>query len=113
AVQVTRELARTLECVRDRLRPDIRVAVEVAPDPGAEAQRLARPREPAHQGALELRNRIPEALLEEPQPLPDLVHDPRPLGADLVRLPEQRDLLRKRVLEPLALREGRALVVEA
>ena len=112
-VQVTCELAGALERVRDRLRPDVRVAVEVASDPGAEAQRLPRAREPLDEGALELGDRIPEALLEEPQPLPDLVDDPRPLGADLVRLPEQRDLLGEPVLEPLPLREGRALVVEA
>ena len=105
AVQVARELAGTLERVGDRLRPDVRVAVEVAADPGAEAQRLARAREPPDEGALELGDRIPEALLEEPQPLPDLVDDPRPLGADLVGLPEQRDLLGEPVLEPLPLRE--------
>ena len=113
AVEVTRELAGTLERVRDRLRPDVRVAVEVAADPGAEAQRLARAREPLDERALELGDRVPEALLEEPQPLPDLVDDPRPLGADLVRLPEQRDLLGERILEPPPLGERRALVVEA
>ncbi len=112
-VEVTRELTGALERVRDGLRPDVRIAVEVAADPGAEAQRLAGAREPLDQGALELGDRVPEALLEEPQPLADLVDDPRPLGADLVGLPEQRDLLGEGVLEPPPLGERRALVVEA
>ncbi len=73
----------------------------------------ARVGEPRSQRPLEVGNRVPEALLEEPQSLPDLVDDPRALGADLVRLPEKRDLLREPVLDPPALRERGGLVVEA
>ncbi len=112
-VEVARELPGAIESIGDRLRADVRVAVEVAADPAAEAQRLAGALQPPDECALELGDRVPEALLEEPEPLPDLVDDPRPLGADLVGLPEQRDLLGEAVLEPSPLRERRGLVVEA
>ena len=112
-VEIARELPRTIEGIGDRLRSDVRVAVEVPADPAAEAQRLAGPLQPLDESALELRDRIPEALLEEPEPLPDLVDDPRALGADLVRLPEQRDLLGEAVLQAPPLRERCGLVVES
>ena len=112
-VEVACELPGAIESIGDRLRADVRVAVEVTSDPAAEAQRLAGPLQPPHKCPLELRDRIPEALLEEPEPLPDLVDDARPLGADLVGLPEQRDLLREAVLQPPSLRERRSLVIEA
>ena len=111
-VEVARELPGAIEGIGDRLRADVRVAVEIPTDPAAEAQRLAGALQPLDERALELRNRVPEALLEEPQPLPDLVDDPRPLGADLVRLPEERDLLGEAVLQALPLRERCGLVVE-
>ena len=50
--------------------------------------------------------RVPQAVLEEPEPLTDLVDDPGPVGAHLVGLPEDRDLLgelaRRRVRAPAA-----------
>ena len=51
--------------------------------------------------------RVPEAVLEEPERLPDLVHDARPVRANLVGLPEDRDLLCQRHLpfSPLGGRE--------
>ena len=50
---------------------------------------------------------VPEAVLEEPERLPDLVHDARPVRANLVGLPEDRDLLCQRHLpfSPLGGRE--------
>ena len=41
------------------------------------------------------RRRRPEALLEEPEPVADLVDDARPARANLVGLPEDRHLLRE------------------
>ncbi len=38
---------------------------------------------------------VPEAVFEEPERLPNLVHDARPVRANLVGLPENRDLLRQ------------------
>ena len=60
----------------------------------AEAERDAgQPRLPDRD---EVGGGVPEALLEEPEALPDLVDHARALGADLVGLPEDRDLLRER-----------------
>ena len=112
AVEVTGELPRPLESVLDRLGTDVRVAVEVAADPAPEAERPTRSLEPIAKGPLEVGDRVPEGLLEEPEALADLVDDARPLGADLVRLPEQGDLLRERIFDALPLRGGRAVVVE-
>ena len=103
SIEIAREPAGTLERVLDRLGPDVRIAVEVAADPGAEPQRLAGAREPLAECPLEIGDRVPEALLEEPEALPDLVHDAGSLRADLVRLPEQRDLLRQLSSTPLPL----------
>jgi hypothetical protein len=113
AVELSGELSGPFEGVLDRLGPDVGIAVEVAADPAAETESPAGPVEPLTQCPLEIGHRIPEALLEEPQTLPDLVDDPRAPGADLVRLPQKRDLLRKPVLDAPALRGRRALVVEA
>jgi hypothetical protein len=60
----------------------------------------------------EIRRGVPEALLEEPEPLADLVDDARALRADLVGLPEQRDLLPEAALEPQTLARREARVVE-
>jgi len=73
AVEVTRKPPRTLESVFDRLRTDVRVAVEVTADPATEAERPTRVVQPSAEGTLEVGNRIPEALLEEPEALADLV----------------------------------------
>ncbi len=93
AVQLPRKLPRSFERVLDRLGADVRVPVQVTTDPAAEPQRPARAVEPGPQRALEVGYSIPEGLLEEPEALADLIDDARALGADLVGLPEQRDLL--------------------
>ena len=55
---------------------------------------------------------VPQALLEEPQPLADLVDDPRSRRAHLVGLPEDRDLLGQRLLDPGTLPGRESRVVE-
>ena len=112
AVQLTGEPARTLQRILDRLRPDVRIAVEVAADPAAEPERLSRSLQPLGEGALEVGNGVPEALFEEPEPLPDLVDDPGALGAHLVGLPEQRDLLGEARFDSTPLGSRNPVVVE-
>src|SRR6201999_2359228 len=94
--QLTGAHAGELERRLDRLGSGGRGAVEGAADPGAEAKGGARRRRAV---AFELRQHarcgIPQALLEEPEQLPDLVDDLRSPRTDLVGLPEDRDLLRE------------------
>ncbi len=91
-----------LERVLDRVRPRVRIAVQVAADPGAEAKRHRAVVDTPAERAGDPRNRVPEALLEEPEAAPDLVDDLRAPRAHLVGLPEDRDLLRQRLLDPRA-----------
>ena len=74
-----------------RLRAGVRIPVQVASDPGPEPERGAR--QPAPPDGQEVTCGVPEAVLDEPERLPDLVHDAWPVGANLVGLPEDRDLL--------------------
>ena len=92
--EVAGERPRALERVDDRVRAGVRVSVHVAADPGAEPKRRRRSRDRLAQLAHEPRQRLPQARLDEPQPVADLVDDARPPRAHLVRLPEDRHLLR-------------------
>ena len=58
-------------------------------------KRSGDPGKPLLPGGEQGARRVPERVLDEPEPLSDLVHDAGPVGADLVRLPEDRDLLGK------------------
>ena len=97
--------AAPLDRLAHRLRPGVRVAVEIAADPAPEPQRRAR-RAARARSATSAGAGVPEALLEEPEPLPDLVDDPRSHRAHLVGLPQDRDLLRERRLDGRALTPG-------
>ena len=56
--------------------------------------------------------RVEQALLEEPEPVADLVDDARAAAAHLVGLPEDRDLLGERVLDLASLARAQHRVVE-
>ncbi len=106
-----RGLARSLEGEQDRLTVHRRVAVEVAADPASEMERQRCVGQEAAVVGEHALTCVEEALLEEPQPVADLVHHLRAHGADLVGLPEDRDLLRELRLELVALvRAQRGLV---
>ena len=109
-VQRQRQRVGPLGRLLDGVRPDRGVAVEVRADPGAEAKRAARqPHAPRGEKA---RRRLPQAPLHEPEALADLVDHARPARADLVRLPEDRDLLGERVLDLGPARRRQLRVVE-
>ena len=92
--QVSCQRPRPLERVDDRVRSGVRVAIHVAADPRAEPQRRRRARDRLAQLAHEPRQRLPQARLDEPEPVADLVDDARPPRAHFVRLPENRHLFR-------------------
>ncbi len=108
--QVADELRATLDRLAHRLGARVGVSVEVAADPRAEPERA--PGKALAPGRDETGGGVPEAVLEEPERLPDLVDDARAVGPDLVRLPEDGDLLRERRLPLAALRRRQADVVE-
>ena len=110
AKELPYERRAALHRLAHRLGACVRVSVQVAADPRAEAKRgagqpLAPGREKGGRG-------VPQAVLEKPEHLPDLVDDAGPLRPDLVRLPEDGDLLRQRVLSDGALGTGEPGVVE-
>ena len=106
------ERACLLERSLDRLRPRVRIPVEVAADPGAEAERWRRVRQAPAVRPQQRRRGLPEAALEEPEPVPDLVVDPGSPRSHLVGLPEDGDLLGQRVLEPRQARGRQLRVVQ-
>ncbi len=77
-VELERQRARPLERVLHRLGPGVRVAVRVASDPRSERERGRSAGQAPAQLADEAGRRLPEALLEEPEAVPDLVDDVRP-----------------------------------
>ena len=108
--QVAHERGPPLDRLAHRRRPDVRVPVAVAADPAAEPERRAG--QPAAPGGEQIARRVPQRVLDEPQPLPDLVDDAGPVGAHLVRLPEDRHLLREPRDQALALDRGEPRIVE-
>ena len=71
----------------------MRIPVQVPADPRAEGERERGTRDLAPVGGDQLFGGIEQALLEEPEAVTNLVDDARPLGAHLVGLPEDGDLL--------------------
>ena len=100
AQEPSRELASLLERDLDRVRAGMWVAVEVAADPRAEPRHDGRLGCAPAQLAEQVRGRLPERLLEEPQTVPDLVDDMRPAGPQLVGLPEDRHFFREPAADP-------------
>ncbi len=106
--QVARQRPRALERIGDRLRAGVRVAVHVAADPRAEPEWGRGARNRVLQLANEPRQRLPQAPLDEPEAVANLVDDARPARAHLVRLPEHRHLLADAIADA-TLRGGRQL----
>jgi hypothetical protein len=99
---------------------DARVAVPVAADPGAEAERTVGwpglagrvvPPQRVLEVAHELRQDVEEYVLERVQPAAHLVDHGRTLLAHLVGQPEQRDALAHAVEQPTALLRRQPRVV--
>ena len=107
-----RQLARPGERLGDGLRPGRGVAVEVAADPRPEAERCRRFREQLPVVGEQQLGDAHQALLEEPEAVPDLVDHAWTLRAHLVGLPQQRHLLRERCLDAPPASRGERLVVE-
>ena len=106
AVAGERQPARALEPFRDGVGPGLRIAVLVASDPGAEAERGVRSRQPLAVLGQHAGRHGQQRRLEEPQGVADLVDHARTPRAHLVGLPEGGDLGGHAVLEP-ATRRGR------
>ncbi len=93
------ESPRPIDGLGEGVGAGVGVAVLVAADPRPEANRQRRVRHPPPVVAHQRGRDVEEALLEEPQPVANLVDDARSLGACLVGLPERRDEFRQRVLD--------------
>ena len=106
-------LAGALERREDGVPADRRVPVEVAADPGSERERRRAARLIAAVLVQEALARVVQALLDEPEAVPDLIADTRPVVPYLVGLPEDRDLLRELLLELEALGRRQVGVVHA
>ncbi len=102
AVVPERELSGPVERRGDRVRPGGGIAVLVAADPRPEAERRGDAGQPAPQLARQLGRLLEQALLEEPEPMANLVDDAWPERAHLVGLPEGGHLLGDRVADPVA-----------
>ncbi len=112
AVARHRERARLVQRRLCGLRPGGRVAVLVAADPRAEAERQRRVRQALPVRSKQVRRRFPQALLEEPEPVANLVQHAWALLAHLVGLPQRGDLLGERRLELRLARARQTRVVE-
>src|SRR5207302_7631513 len=82
------------------------ISVQVAADPAPERERRRCPRHPGAVLGEQALGRVDQAVLEEPEPVPDLVGGTRSAVSHLVRLPEDRDLLAELLLDAVALRLG-------
>jgi hypothetical protein len=105
------ELPRTGERLANGLGARVRVAVGVSADPAPEGDR----RPTGHMTPVlvqQLLGTVQEAVLEEPQAVPDLVDHARPLVPDLVRLPEHRDLLAEACLDRFTIGGGLQRIVQ-
>ncbi len=101
-----------LERLGDRGRPRRRVAVHVAADPRPENEWWRRVGNPLTPLAEQLRGRGEQAVLEEPEAVPDLVRDPQAVVPHFVGLPEQCHLLGDPLLDLVQLRREEPRVVE-
>ena len=108
--ELAHERRATLDGLAHGGRSDVRVPVPVASDPGAEPEWRAR--QPRLPDGLQLGGGVPQAVLEEPEPLTDLVDDAGPVRAHLVRLPEDRHLLDEPIADRGSLPRRRARIVE-
>ena len=108
-----RRLAGALERREDRLEADLGVAVQVAADPASEGEGRRGAGREAPVLAQEALAGVEQALLEEPEAVPDLVAHAGTVVPDLVRLPEDRDLPRELLLELGPLGAGQLRVVVA
>ncbi len=110
------ERAGVVERGVDRVGTSIGVAVLVAADPGAERERrdlgIDAGDEPAQLG-LDAGRVVEQHALEEPETVADLVDHARAALADLVRLPERRDLLEQSTLDAGATGGRQVVLVEA
>src|SRR5262249_15985971 len=86
--QLARKRACALERDFDGVGARVRIAVEVAADPGPEPRHGGGLRRALSQFAEKIRGRLPERLLEVPEAVPNLVDDVRSPRPHLVRLPE-------------------------
>ena len=111
AIAAERELARACERLVDRCRAGRGIAVHVAADPGAERERARRVRQALAPGLEQIGRGRDQAVLEEPECVPDLVRHAQPVVAHLVGLPEQRHLLGNPLLgfAPLGRRDPRVV----
>ncbi len=100
AVAADGEPSRALEPLRHRVRPGLRVAVLIAADPGAEAERRPGSGQPLAVLREHVGGDVEQRRLEEPERVTDLVDHARPARAHLVGLPERGDLGDDAVLEP-------------
>ena len=106
AVARERQAPGAVEPLGHRVRPGLGIAVLVAADPRAEAERRGGVRHLRAIGGEHAGRDVEQRRLEEPQRVTDLVDDARPARAHLVGLPERGDLGRDVVLEPPARRRG-------
>ena len=106
------QAARAVEPLRDRVRPGLGIAVLIAADPGAEAQRSRGVGQALAVGGEHVGRHVEQRRLEEPQRMADLVDDARASRAHLVGLPERRDLGGHLVLELQPRAGGERRVVE-
>jgi hypothetical protein len=112
AVELARQGPRTRLRLLDRRRPGRRVSVHVAPDPRPERKRRQRAGKPVTPLAQQRLRGVEEAVFEEPEAVADLVGDPQAVVSNLVRLPQQRHLLGKPLLDGAASRCSEEGIVE-
>ena len=101
-VATDHEQASARERLLDGVRAGCRIPVRVTADPRAERERAGSTGEPRPVLGEDSFRCVEQAALEEPDSLPDLVAHSRPRRADLIRLPDQRDLARQLVANVLA-----------
>jgi hypothetical protein len=106
AVARQRQLAPCGKRLADRLGAGRGIAVEVATDPAPERERRRRARHTLAVLGEQQLGRVDQAVLEEPEPVAQLVGRAGPAVPNLVGLPEDRDLLAELVLHAGALRLG-------
>ena len=113
AVAIESERARTVERLRDRRRSCGWIAVHVASDPRAEHERRRRVGQPLAPLAEQIGRGGHQAVLEEPEPVADLVGDAESVVTHLVGLPQEGHLFGDPLLGVASLGREEKWVVEA